>query len=328
MLISESKNTETIQLVGETLENINLQQEIHELELLTSIEENGYADDGDFLRKQIEEEEREEERLAKKSGKKLTKSSSLKEFFKVKPLNKWIKGSVSYSTTPYNLTNGKQGRETLNFPITFSPVKYFFLSANFKYDVNSYNNIYYQPDFSYSFGYSDWHTDTWAVVYSNYANNKLNPKEGEERFNFDAGRWDLTYKTKVDGVKLKGSFQYKESSGSQTLKLTASKTFFDKVSTSAMWKHFFHYKQERLTLSAKSFIYKKFMVSGSAFIYSNYNLQKTGEYDYAYSFGWYDTRPYYPTITYSTYYMPTRWPARSQDDVPFGSGIVSVKMKF
>lgn len=266
--------------------------------------------------------------MAKKSGKKLTKSSSLKEFFKLKPLRSWVKGSVSYSTTPNNLVGAEQGRETLNFPISITPIKNFFLSANFKYDLNSYNNIYYQPDFSYSFGYSDWHIDTWGLNYSNYANNKLNPKEGEDRFNFESGRWDLNYKTKINGVKWKGSYQYTRASESKTFKLTASKTLFDKVSTSAMWKHNFHYKQERLTLSAKSFIYKKFMIGGSAYLYSDYGVQKSLEPDYAYSFGWYDKRQYHPTITYSNYYMPTRWPGRDNADVPFGAGVVSVKMKF
>lgn len=194
--------------------------------------------------------------------------------------------------------------------------------------MNSYENIYYQPDFSYSFGYSDWHSDTWGLTYSNYANNKINPKEGEDRFNFESGQWDLNYKTEIDDVKVKGSFKYTQGTNSKEFSLTGSKVFFDNIATSAMWKHYFDYPQERLTLSAKSYIYKKFMVGGSAYIYSDYKRQTVLEPDYAFSFGWYDTRPLHPTITYSNYYMPTRWPRRSQEDVPFSSGVISVKMNF
>lgn len=287
-----------------------------------------FADDGSFLLKETQKKERRKEIRAKKSGKKIPKTGSLKDFFKLKSLDSWINYSFSYSTTPGNLSGGKMGRETLNFPISIRPIKNFFLGANFKYDLNAYKNIYYQPDFSYSFGYSDWHNDTWGLTYSNYANNKLSPKEGEDRFNFESGEWDLNYKTKINDVKVKASFKYKQKKSSKKFTLTGTKVLYDKVTASVMWKHYFDYPQERLTLSAKSYIYKKFMVSGSAYIYSDYNKQTVLEPDYAYSFGWYDTRPYHPTITYSNYYMPTRWSGRSQKDVPFSSGIISIKMNF
>ncbi len=328
ILASIKEIPEKKQLIKKTPEAIQIIEEKKVMKVLSTVELQDFADDNAFLIQAIQEEERNAEAKAKKAGIKVSETQSFKDFFKLKPLNLWFKGSISYNTTPYNLSNGKLGRENLSFPISISPIKNFFLSANFKLDVNGYENIYYQPDFSYSFGYSDWHTDTWGLNYSNYANNKFSPKVGEERFNFNQGRWDLNYKTKVEDVGLNGSLQYTEEGQSTAFKLTASKVFFDKISTSAMWKHYFNYPQERLTLSAKSFIYKKFMVGGSAYLYSSANREKELEPDYAYSFGWYDSRPYYPTITYSNYYMPTRWGGREQKDVPFASGIVSVTINF
>lgn len=323
-----NKTKKLIKNNNKNIKKIKLNKELHDLEVLNSIELENFGDESNFLLQEIQKDEQQKELASKKTTKKSAKSDSISSFFKLKPLNKWINSSVSYSTTPYNLTNGKLGRETLNFPVTITPLKNFFMGATFKYDLNNYSNIYYQPDFSYAFGYSDWHDDTWGLNYSNYANNKLNPKEGEKRFNFDSGTWDLNYKTKVKDVKVKGSLQYIKNNKSKTFNLTGSKVFYDKVITSLKWKHHFDYAQEQFTLSAKSYIYKKFMVSGSAYIYSNYDKQSTLEPDYAYSFGWYDTRPLHPTITYSNYYMPTRWPGKEQDDVPFSSGVVSVKMNF
>jgi len=125
-----------------------------------------------------------------------------------KPLEDWCKFSVGYSTTVENLGKPNSGREALKGTVTINPHSYYFFGMTSSLDLNGYNNPFYQPDFSYSFGYSDWHLDTFSWNYSNYANNKFSPKEGEDRFNFGKGNWELSYKTKVDDVTLTAKGKY------------------------------------------------------------------------------------------------------------------------
>lgn len=49
----------------------------------------------------------------------------------------------------------------------------------------------WHPDFSYSFGYDDWHPDTWHLVYANYTGTRFHPDSarGEGLFNFPEGQW-------------------------------------------------------------------------------------------------------------------------------------------
>lgn len=240
-----------------------------------------------------------------------------------KPLKKWFKYALGYSTTPKNLEESDSGREALKGTITMNPHSYYFLGTTMSFDTNDYENIYYQPDFSYSFGYSDWHLDTFSWNYSNYANNKFSPKKGEDRFNFQNGNWELSYKTKVKDIRLTAKAKYLPAKNSKKVYIKAKKVLLDDVMLSAQLKHNITTKQNRLTLSAKTFIYDKFFVSGSVYEYYEEDSIRSLDGEYAYSFGWSDSKPYHPSITYSNYYTATRW---DSDEGPhFNEGVLSVK---
>ncbi|CAA6816479.1 MAG: Unknown protein [uncultured Sulfurovum sp.] len=246
-----------------------------------------------------------------------------------KPFDKWFKFSGAYSSMLKNIETSNSGREALKGTFMLSPHSYYFLGATASLDLNNYNNIYYQPDFSYSFGYSDWHQDTFSWNYSNYANNKFNPKDDESRFNFQSGNWELSYKTKVEDVplldtfKLSGKIKYKPSSNSKKVYLKAKTVVLDDVMLSAQIKHNITNKQNRLTLSAKTFLYDKFFVSGTAYEYYKPDSIGSNDGEYAYSFGWSDSKPFHPSIVYSNYYTPTRWD--STEGPKFKEGTLSIK---
>jgi len=249
-----------------------------------------------------------------------SKSKNSKGF---KDFDKWFKYSLGYSTMLKNLEESNSGREAIKGTITMNPHSYYFLGTTMSFDINNYNNIYYQPDFSYSFGYSDWHQDTFSWNYSNYANNKFSPKEGESRFNFQSGNWEVSYKTKVKDVRLTAKAKYVPKSNSKKLYIKAQKVVLDDVMLSAQLKHNITTKQNRLTLSAKTFVYDNFFVSGSIYEYYKEDTIRAVDGEYAYSFGWSDSKPYHPSITYSNYYTPTRW---DTDEGPkFNEGTLSVK---
>jgi hypothetical protein len=54
----------------------------------------------------------------------------------------------------------------------------------------------WHPDFSYAFGYDDWHPGSWSLFYANYTGTRLQPDAaaGEHRFNFPEGQWTLAYR--------------------------------------------------------------------------------------------------------------------------------------
>lgn len=290
-------------------------EEIEALELMTFVENENLNDETLLFM----ENSQEEDRL--KSDENFFKSLGFKDS------KKWFSYNLAYSSKLENYDEQESGREVIKTSLSLSPHSYFFLGTTMMFDVNDYRSKAYQPDFVYSFGYRDWHPNTWSLTYSNYSNNKFKPDEGEERFHLDQGGLSLGYKNKIDDISLSGSLSYSLSDYSKKLSLNASTKVAKKVLVSAQLKHYFDYPQQQLTLSGKSFLYKKFFVSGSAYLYSHPDEQVPFEPDYAYSFGWKDNRPFYPSVQYSNYYTPTRWPSRTKEGSLFKDGSVSVSFK-
>jgi len=245
-----------------------------------------------------------------------------------KPLSKWLSCSLGYGTTLNNLQEQNYGREALKTTCTLTPYSYFFAGTTLSFDINDYTNPYYQPDFSYSFGYSDWHQDTWSFGYSNYSNNKIHPKGKENRFNFQSGTWEVGYKNKIDNISLAAKAKYIPIHNTKKLSVSSKTTVLDKVMVSAQLQHNITSKQNKLTLSAKTFVYDKLFVSGSLYEYYKKDTKGTLDPDYAYSIGWKDSRPFHPSITYSNYYMPTRWASDEGPKFKDGSLSVSFNLKF
>lgn len=247
-----------------------------------------------------------------------------------KPLNKWFSGAISYTTSLNNLRRKKVQSETVNLTGLITPRSYWFLGFTYRNYINGYSNESYQPDFSYSFGYNDWHQDTFSLVYSNYANNKISPKGDEDRFNFDQGTWDLGYKTKLEDTFLgdlnaRAHAYYTASSKAQRVAFFASKTI-DEVLYSASYSHQLDNSKKILSFSAKKVLYKKFFASGTLYHHFDHDLQEDWESDYAYSFGWLDTRAFKLSVVYSNYYMKNRYPHRDEKGVDFMDGNITVSM--
>jgi len=256
------------------------------------------------------------------------KKKKKKNRFAIKDFKKWFKYSLGYKTTFANLENDSTNRSYVKASLTISPIKYFFIGATFKKDVNSYHNKYYQPDFSYSFGYSDWHQGTINFGYSNYANNKFNPKGKERRFNFKSGAWDLGYKDTFFNIKFGMGIKYIPKRKKGSFSLRASKMFKNGLFFSSTLKTYLYMNQQRLSLTAKKYLYKNLFVKGSLYLYSHYDKQTFLEPDYAYTVGWKAKKKGDISISYSNYYTPTRWNWREKEGPAFNTGSLSVSMSF
>lgn len=98
--------------------------------------------------------------------------------------------------------SGTQGARsaspTLQALVRWHPVprSYWFAQATFYGYLQGDRQQAWNPDFSYAFGYDDWHPDTWHFVYANYTGTRFRPDAaaGESRFNFPEGQWTLGYK--------------------------------------------------------------------------------------------------------------------------------------
>lgn len=254
--------------------------------------------------------------LEKKEKRKKKKSRDIKDIFKL---------SIALDSSLKNLKDADSGRTAFKFSLRFKPIKYVYFTLTSMWDINGYKNPYYQPDFYYTFGYSDYHYDTWGFQYSNYKNNILSE---DNRYGFQNGTFQINYKTKIKDIKLTAKATFIPKEDEKFLSLTASTKLTEYTSLAVGLEHYFHYDQDMLTISAKSFLYDKFYVSATAFLYSNLDNQTDLESDYSYSFGWEDKRPHHFSIKYSQEYAPTRWPWRDEEYPSFSSGKISISMKF
>ena len=232
---------------------------------------------------------------------------------------------MGFDTSLRNLKESDSGRSKINFSLSITPMDYLYFTITSMWDINGYKNPYYQPDYYYTFGYSDYHKDTWGFSYSNYKNNIISK---DNLYGFKDGTWEVNYKTKIEDIDLMAKATYVPSENEKFLSIRAYTPLNDYTSLSVEYEHYLHINQEKLTISAKSFLYKKFFVSATAFLYSNLDNQTDLESDYSYSFGWKDSRPYHFSIQYSQEYSPTRWPWRDEKYPSFSSGKISISMKF
>ncbi len=100
-----------------------------------------------------------------------------------------------------NSGNGSEGTRRSGTPTTsvgfkYNPISYWFASIAFTKYWDEDLQRPWNPDFSYTFGYNDWHPYTFSLTYANYGGNRLNPDRaaGERRTHFKQGAWSLGWK--------------------------------------------------------------------------------------------------------------------------------------
>jgi len=104
-------------------------------------------------------------------------------------------------TTSSSSGTGSQGSrsssgDTVSFTMTYNPLTYWFFRGTAYEYINGSDQQPWNPDFSYVFGYDDWHKSTLSLTYANYGGNRWNPDEdeGEKFTRFEEGTITLGYK--------------------------------------------------------------------------------------------------------------------------------------
>lgn len=182
------------------------------------------------------------------------------------------KSTPSTSSTLGSATQGAAAtNSTLQLGLKYTPLSYWFLSINKTVYLQSNLQNPWNPDFSYSFGYNDWHPWALSLVYSNNLGNDL----GGEKPDFGDGQLTLSTAFSLppsierwfvtgygDAVGCNTGSTLSPSSG----KLTA-------------------------TFGCKYSLPNGLYVNFGLFYYPDASSQEAWNPDFSYSFGYFDWRP-------------------------------------
>lgn len=194
-----------------------------------------------------------------------------------------------------------QGRISNNLSVSaslsFHPISYWFFSTTYYKYINSYLQAPWNPDFSYTFGYSDWHPYTFGLTYANYGGNRLFPdlKKNEVFTDFLGGGFTLDWKFTIPKF-FEDLFIVHESGGvGGNISYTIVPKYFELTTLETKnWKN-------SIKLSLKYTIYDWFYINGTFFYYPFPEQQQPWDPDFTYGFGFFDWHPNTISIQYNNY---------------------------
>jgi len=226
-------------------------------------------------------------------------------------------------------TNEGFRKSVISATIKYNPISYWFFSTTFYgyLDFESRDlwcpdcRAPWDPDFSYTFGYDDWHPYTFSLVYSNYGGNRLKPnKDKGERFTkFREGTFSLGWKYKLPKY-IEQLFKVHPTGGiGISINYNLTPLYMDLASLS-MKK-----RKKTLSLSLKYTIYKWWYANITLYYYPDPEQKQPWDPDYTYGFGYFDWHPGTISIQYNNY-SGNRYPWNkpSPDTGRFKDGRISI----
>ena len=197
--------------------------------------------------------------------------------------------------------SGSQGERTPSMTFTaslrYNPLSYWFINATYYRYFDEKQQASWDPDFSYVFGYDDWHPYTFSLLYSNYGGNRLNPdhSKGEKFTRFEEGTISLGWKYRVPRF-LEYLFIVHESGGlAGGINYNVVPRYVDLATNSKkQWKH-------SISTSLWYTIYKNFYANITFYCYLFPEQQQPWDPDFTYGFGYYDWHPGTISVQYNNY---------------------------
>jgi hypothetical protein len=202
-----------------------------------------------------------------------------------------------------------QGQTATNYAITGSvtyvPVTFWFWNVTaYKYLDNKYKAPW-NPEFSYRFGYDDWHPYTFSLVYGNYGGNRIFPdkSKGEEWTYFNRGTISLGWKfPEPDFIGKIFLFDT-----TQTINHSINYNVTPRY-TDVSGKNLQKWKQS-VSFSTYYPVYSWFYWSFNLIYYPKPEQQQPWDPDYTYGFGYFDWHRGAVNVQYSNY-AGNRYPWR------------------
>jgi len=219
-------------------------------------------------------------------------------------------------------SQGERGTNTtLNASIKYNPISYWFLNVTFYKYLNKELQAPWNPDFSYTFGYDDWHPYTFSLIYSNYGGNRLKPdkNKGEAFTHFEEGTFSLGWKFVIPKYIEKLFIVHKTGGIGCSINYNLSPRYFDLATLeNKTWK-------QSISFSIKYTIYKWWYINATFFYYPHPNQQQPWDPDFTYGFGYFDWHPGTISIQYNNYSgnrFP--WKKHSPNTGRFKDGSISI----
>jgi hypothetical protein len=176
----------------------------------------------------------------------------------------------------------------------------------------------WNPEFTYVFGYDDWHPNTFSLTYGNYSGNRIHPERGNPFSLFRQGNISLGYKFKTPEaldplLKVDASHDINCSiNGNVTPRYTDLKTLSIQ-----------RYKRS-LSLGCRYTLPSKWYANATFFTFPDRSQQQPWDPDFTYGFGYFDWRPGTVTVQYNNY-AGNRFPwSKHPGDGNFRRGSISV----
>jgi hypothetical protein len=86
---------------------------------------------------------------------------------------------------------------TARLNLQYRPLGHWFANVTLHKYLDKSERKPWDPDFTYSFGYDDWHPYTFSLVYANYAKNRFDPEDGDPVTRLSYGTISPGYKAPV-----------------------------------------------------------------------------------------------------------------------------------
>ncbi len=220
-------------------------------------------------------------------------------------------------------------KSTLSASFKYNPISYWFAAVTF----NRYLDLArgdlgcmecrspWDPDFSYSFGYDDWHPYTVSLTYANFGGNRLNPdkKKGETVTDFQGGTYSLGWKFPVPRAIEELVIIHPTGGLAGGINVNLTPKFSDLATLSEKsWK-------QTLSLSLKYTIHTWWYANATVTYYPHPEQQQPWDPDYTYGFGYFDWHPGTLSLQYNNY-SGNRYPWKtpSPDTGAFKNGSLSL----
>ena len=228
---------------------------------------------------------------------------------------------LTEATLPGEGTEGDRTlpSNTYSMSLKYSPISYWFASVSFVgYQFPELQQSW-NPDFTYCFGYNDWHPYTLSLTYCNYGGNRLNPGEGERYTDFDTGGWTLGWKFPLPKKWQKPLLIDPDGSIGCNIGVSYVRSFVD-AATNESRSH-----KRKLSLGCKYTIWGWWYLNFAVNYYPIPEQKQPWDPDFTYGFGYFDWHPGTFSLQYNNYSgnrFP--WNDRANGTGTFKNGSISL----
>jgi hypothetical protein len=208
-------------------------------------------------------------------------------------------------------SQGERGSNNIQFTgsLRYNPLSYWFAQATYYRYLHTDLQAPWNPDFSYSFGYDDWHPYTLSLVYANYGGNRLDPdKSRGERFTrFEEGTFSFGWKFLLPRTWEEALIVHPTGSIGCNMSYNVTPKYTDLASPTRKTA------KQSVRLGCRYTIYKWWYFNFTLYAYPFPAQQQPWDPDFTYGFGYFDWHPGTISIQYNNY-SGSRFPGRNRGD--------------